>query len=110
MPTYQYLCTECGTPLEAQQAFSDAPLTECTTCGGRLRKVFSPVGVVFKGSGFYRNDSKVDSKSDSKGEPKDDRKPDDKGESKDKKSEQKNELKSDSKPDSKPDSKAGSST
>ncbi len=59
MPTYQYLCTACERPLEAQQRFSDDALTECPECGGRLRKVFSAVGVVFKGSGFYRNDSRA---------------------------------------------------
>lgn len=58
MPTYQYACTECGSPHEAQQSFTDEPLTVCPQCGGRLRKVFSAVGVVFKGSGFYRNDSR----------------------------------------------------
>ena len=58
MPTYQYVCTACSTPLEVQQAFSDDPLTECPTCQGRLRKVFAAVGVVFKGSGFYRTDSR----------------------------------------------------
>jgi putative FmdB family regulatory protein len=58
MPTYQYRCTECGHDLEAVQKFSDATLTECPNCGGRLRKVFNAVGVVFKGSGFYRNDSR----------------------------------------------------
>ena len=58
MPTYQYSCTECGAALEAQQSFSDAPLTDCPECNGRLRKVFSAVGVVFKGSGFYRTDSR----------------------------------------------------
>ena len=58
MPTYQYVCTECGTPLEVVQSFTDDALVECPTCGGRLRKVFSAVGVVFKGSGFYRNDSR----------------------------------------------------
>ncbi len=58
MPTYQYTCTECGEPVEAVQKFSDAPLTVCAACGGRLRKVFSPVGIVFKGSGFYRTDSR----------------------------------------------------
>ena len=58
MPTYQYTCTECGEPLEAVQKFTDAPLTVCSACGGRLRKVFSPVGIVFKGSGFYRTDSR----------------------------------------------------
>ena len=58
MPTYQYTCTECGEPLEAVQKFTDAPLTVCPACGGRLRKVFSAVGIVFKGSGFYRTDSR----------------------------------------------------
>ena len=62
MPTYQYTCTECGEPLEAVQKFSDAPLAVCPACGGRLRKVFSAVGIVFKGSGFYRTDSRNGSK------------------------------------------------
>ena len=59
MPTYQYACTECGDQSEVVQRFSDDPLTVCGTCGGRLRKVFSPVGIVFKGSGFYRTDSRA---------------------------------------------------
>ena len=59
MPTYEYACAECGERLEAVQKFSDDPLTVCPACGGRLRKVFSPVGIVFKGSGFYRTDSRV---------------------------------------------------
>ncbi len=63
MPTYQYTCTGCGEPVEAVQKFSDAPLTVCAACGGRLRKVFSPVGIVFKGSGFYRTDSRNGSSS-----------------------------------------------
>jgi putative FmdB family regulatory protein len=58
MPTYQYACTSCGERLEAVQKFSDEPLTECPVCGGTLRKVFSAVGVVFKGSGFYKTDSR----------------------------------------------------
>ena len=58
MPTYQYVCTECGGQLEAVQKFTDDPLTKHEACGGRLRKVFSPVGIVFKGSGFYRTDSR----------------------------------------------------
>jgi len=58
VPTYQYACTECGEPLEIVQKFSDDPLTDCPACAGRLRKVFSPVGIVFKGSGFYRTDSR----------------------------------------------------
>ncbi|MFJ9522607.1 FmdB family zinc ribbon protein [Kitasatospora sp. NPDC101801] len=63
MPTYQYQCTECGTGLEAVQKFSDDALTTCPECQGRLRKVFSAVGVVFKGSGFYRTDSRSSSSS-----------------------------------------------
>lgn len=59
MPTYQYACTACGHQLEAVQSFSDEPLTECPTCQGRLRKVFNSVGIVFKGSGFYRTDSRA---------------------------------------------------
>jgi putative FmdB family regulatory protein len=58
VPTYQYTCTDCGEPVEALQKFTDEPLTLCAACGGRLRKVFSPVGIVFKGSGFYRTDSR----------------------------------------------------
>ena len=58
MPTYQYACTECGHDLEAVQSFTDDALTECPVCHGRLRKVFGAVGIVFKGSGFYRNDSR----------------------------------------------------
>jgi putative FmdB family regulatory protein len=58
VPTYQYACTECGRQLEAVQSFTDEPLVECPECSGRLRKVFSAVGVVFKGSGFYRTDSR----------------------------------------------------
>ncbi len=58
MPTYPYACTACDNRFEAVQSFSDEALTECPKCGGRLRKVFSSVGVVFKGSGFYRNDSR----------------------------------------------------
>jgi putative FmdB family regulatory protein len=63
VPTYQYTCTECGEPVETVQKFSDPPLTVCENCGGRLRKVFSPVGIVFKGSGFYRTDSRKGSTS-----------------------------------------------
>jgi putative FmdB family regulatory protein len=58
VPTYQYACTECGGQLEVVQKFSDDPLTVHEACGGKLRKVFSPVGIVFKGSGFYRTDSR----------------------------------------------------
>ena len=59
MPTYEYACTACGHRLEAVQKFSDDPLTECPECGGDLRKVYAPVGIVLKGSGFYKNDSRA---------------------------------------------------
>jgi putative FmdB family regulatory protein len=72
VPTYSYRCTECDTAFDIQQAFTDNTLTECPACGGKLRKVYSSIGVSFTGSGFYRNDSraekspiKSDSKSDS---------------------------------------------
>lgn len=65
MPTYSYACTECGDRFDAVQAFSDDALTTCTKCEGRLRKLFNSVGVVFKGSGFYRTDSRESSKSSS---------------------------------------------
>lgn len=80
MPTYQYACTACGHRFEAVQSFSDNALTECPECSGKLRKLFGSVGVVFKGSGFYRTDSRngstasspaasgSESKSESKGE------------------------------------------
>ncbi len=61
MPTYQYACTTCGEDLEVVQSFSDDPLTDCPACDdGTLRKLFGNVGVVFKGSGFYRTDSRAD--------------------------------------------------
>ncbi|QMU79461.1 FmdB family transcriptional regulator [Streptacidiphilus sp. PB12-B1b] len=63
MPTYQYQCTECGSGLEAVQKFTDDALTVCPECSGRLRKIYSAVGVVFKGSGFYRTDSRSSSSS-----------------------------------------------
>ncbi|MFC3451346.1 FmdB family zinc ribbon protein [Amycolatopsis speibonae] len=96
MPTYQYACKECDHAFEAVQSFSDASLTVCPQCSGPLRKVFSSVGVVFKGSGFYRNDSR-DSKanttsgSSSKSEGKTETKSESKTESK---SETKSESKS----------------
>jgi putative FmdB family regulatory protein len=58
MPTYEYACVECGNHIEVVQSMSDPPLAVCAACGGRLRKVFSPIGIVFKGSGFYRTDSR----------------------------------------------------
>ena len=87
MPTYQYACTACGHRFDAVQSFSDSALSECPECGGKLRKLFGSVGVVFKGSGFYRTDSRngstasspaastSDSKSESKSETKTESKP-----------------------------------
>lgn len=63
MPTYQYACTACAENLEVVQRFTDDALTECPSCGGTLRKVYSSVGVVFKGSGFYKTDSRSSSSS-----------------------------------------------
>ena len=63
MPTYQYACTACDHRFDAVQSFTDASLTECPECGGKLRKLYGSVGVVFKGSGFYRTDSRKESSS-----------------------------------------------
>ena len=65
MPTYQYACTDCDHAFEQVQSFSEDSLTTCPQCEGRLRKIFNAVGVVFKGSGFYRTDNRADSKSSS---------------------------------------------
>ena len=65
MPTYEYACTSCGERTEAKQSFSDPPLEKCESCGGKLRKLYSPVGIVFKGSGFYSTDAKKKSSSSS---------------------------------------------
>ena len=70
MPTYQYACTACGHQLEAVQSFADDPLSECPVCEGRLRKLFSSVGIVFKGSGFYRTDSREKTTAASDAKPK----------------------------------------
>ncbi len=70
MPTYSYACTECDNKFDMVQAFSDDALTECPKCDGRLRKLFGKVGVVFKGSGFYRTDSREAAKSSSNGSSK----------------------------------------
>ncbi|HWD06867.1 MAG TPA: FmdB family zinc ribbon protein [Amycolatopsis sp.] len=90
MPTYQYACKECDHRFEAVQSFSDASLTVCPQCSGPLRKVFSSVGVVFKGSGFYRNDSRDSNKSSTSAAPAKSEK------SSDKPAETKSETKSDS--------------
>ncbi|MEB3023619.1 FmdB family zinc ribbon protein [[Mycobacterium] crassicus] len=67
MPTYSYACTECSNRFDVVQAFTDDALTNCEDCNGRLRKIFGKVGVVFKGSGFYRNDSRESGKTSSNG-------------------------------------------
>jgi putative FmdB family regulatory protein len=70
VPTYQYACTECGHAFEQFQSFSDDALTVCPECEGRLRKLFNAVGVVFKGSGFYRTDSRASDKKSESGSKK----------------------------------------
>jgi putative FmdB family regulatory protein len=85
MPTYEYACTSCRKHLEVVQSMSDPPLTECGTCGGTLRKVFSPIGIVFKGSGFYRTDSRAGSgagRGDTRPEGRRDTRPEAKGDAK----------------------------
>ena len=69
MPTYQYRCTSCGHDLEVVQKFTDPALTECPVCSGGLRKIYNAVGVVFKGSGFYRTDSRAGAESGGAGTP-----------------------------------------
>ncbi len=70
MPTYSYACTECGDRFDVVQAFTDDALTTCEQCSGRLRKLFNSVGVVFKGSGFYRTDSRESAKTSANGSAK----------------------------------------
>jgi putative FmdB family regulatory protein len=111
MPTYEYACKACGEHLEVVQSFKDDPLKECPNCGGELRKVFAPIGIAFKGSGFYKTDSRPspkeksssssssssssgesksgDSKSDSKSDAKSDKKSSDSSSSSSKSSEAK---------------------
>ncbi len=98
VPTYQYACTECGHAFEQFQSFSDDALTECPQCQGRLRKLFNAVGVVFKGSGFYRTDSR-DKKvtSDTSTETKTDTKADTKADKSDTKTETKSDTKTETK-------------
>jgi putative FmdB family regulatory protein len=98
MPTYQYACTECGHDFEQFQSFSEDSLTECPECGGKLRKLFNAVGVVFKGSGFYRTDSRATPSGESTGATTSETKSDTKSETKPAtKSETKSTTKSDSK-------------
>jgi putative FmdB family regulatory protein len=95
VPTYQYACTACGHRFDAVQSFSDSALSECPECGGKLRKLFGSVGVVFKGSGFYRTDSRNGSTASSPAASS---------------SETKSESKSETKSESKPAAKAAEST
>jgi putative FmdB family regulatory protein len=107
MPTYEYACRECGEHVEVVQSFKDEPLTECPACGGPLRKVFAPVGIVLKGSGFYKTDSRA--AGGSKG-PKKDKKETASSESgSSSSSSSSSETKSDSKGDSKPKEKKAES-
>ena len=96
MPTYEYKCRACGHRFEAVQSFSDEPLKECEKCGGELGKVFGSIGITFKGSGFYRTDSRSSSTVKA-GNGKENSKTDTKSESSDS---SKSEAKSDSKSDS----------
>ena len=100
MPTYEYRCKGCGHELEVQQSFTDDPLTECPECQGQLRKVFGNIAVTFKGSGFYKTDSRSTAKSSSSSDS-----------SSDSKSETKTETKTETKSESssKPDSTAAAS-
>ena len=68
MPVYEYVCKQCGNHTEVSQSFKDEPLTVCGVCGGPLRKVFNSIGIVLKGSGFYRTDSRLPAKSEKKSE------------------------------------------
>lgn len=74
MPTYEYACTECGQHVEVFQRLSEPPLSTCGVCGGPLRKVFHPAGIVFKGSGFYATDNRAKPKTKTPSEPKGDQK------------------------------------
>ena len=71
MPIYEYACTACGERTEARQSFDDPPLDVCPVCGGKLRKLYSPVGIVFKGSGFYSTDARGKSDTKAKSDKKD---------------------------------------
>ena len=102
MPTYQYACTACGHQLEAVQSFADEPLTVCPACEGRLRKLFSSVGVVFKGSGFYRTDSRNEAKGSTSAAPAKDGSSKSESKSESKPESTSSSAKSDSKSDSKP--------
>lgn len=111
MPVYEYACKSCGHHLEVSQSFTDDPLTTCPVCAGPLRKVFSSIGIVLKGSGFYRTDSRtsVPYKGDKADKDKGDKK-EGGAEKSDSKSDSKAESKSDAKAESKSDAKADTSS
>ena len=102
MPIYEYACTACGERTEARQTFADPPLTECPLCGGSLRKLYSPVGIVFKGSGFYSTDAKKKSSKSSSTSDEKSKKTD--------KAETKTAAKTDTKKESKADTSSTSTT
>lgn len=101
MPTYEYACTSCGQHIEVVQSMTADPLRTCGACGGQLRKVFSPIGIVFKGSGFYRTDSRAASNGNGRA---------DKAKDKDKVKEAKSETPSSSDSSSSSSSKASASS
>ena len=102
MPTYEYRCKDCGQHLEVVQAFTDDALTECPACKGQLRKVFGNIGITFKGSGFYKTDSRTKKSAAKSSDTKADTSSSDKSDSK---SDSKSDTKSDSKSDTKSDTK-----
>lgn len=97
MPIYEYACTACGERTEAKQSFDDPPLTECPLCGGSLRKLYSPVGIMFKGSGFYSTDKQKKGAA-SSSKPSGDSKASDKGDKAASKPETKKDTSTTSKP------------
>ena len=116
MPTYEYRCKDCGEHLEVVQAFTDDPLTECPACHGTLRKVFGNIGITFKGSGFYKTDSRAKSSAGKSGSKPSESTSSDSKSSESKSSESsgdssstKSDSKSESKKDSGPSSSSGSS-
>lgn len=76
MPTYEYRCRDCARKIEVQQSFADPPYEECEFCGGKLRRVFSPIGVLFKGSGFYSTDARSSAKKSEKQSANGEKRPD----------------------------------
>ena len=117
MPKYEYACKSCGERIEVVQSFADEPLTECTACGGALRKVFSALSIAFKGSGFYRTDNRKrrteptsdkpeKSPADAKTDAKTDSKPDAKSESKSEPAKADSGSKTETKAESKPKTEA----